>query len=63
MAKSVSSFDDLTKFIGSFGVEDSESIHIAEQFMDKNNINFDADGNFDAINVDYSAEKKSLVKC
>jgi hypothetical protein len=63
MAKSVKSFDELMTFIRSFGVEDSESIHIAEEFMDKNNINFDADGNFDAINVDLSADKKTLIKC
>jgi hypothetical protein len=63
MAKKVSSFDELTTFIRSFGVEDSESIHIAEQFMDKNSINFDADGNFDAMDVDYQADKKTLVKC
>jgi hypothetical protein len=63
MAKSVSSFDELTAFIRSFGVEDSESIHIAEAFMDKNNISFDADGNFDAINVDLSPDKKTLSKC
>jgi hypothetical protein len=63
MAKKISSFDELTTFIRSFGVEDSESIHIAEEFMDKNNISFDADGNFDPIDVDYSADKKSLSKC
>ncbi len=63
MAKKVSSFDEITTFIRTFGVEDSESIHIAEEFMDKNNISFDADGNFEAINVDYQADKKTLVKC
>jgi hypothetical protein len=62
MAKTVSSFDELTSYIRSFGVEDTESIHIAEEFMDKNNISFDADGNFDAINVDYAADKKTLTR-
>ncbi|MBN2531572.1 MAG: hypothetical protein JXB88_01705 [Spirochaetales bacterium] len=63
MGKTVTSFDELTSFIQSFGIEETESIHIAENFMDKNNINFDADGNFDAINVDFAADTKVVNKC
>jgi hypothetical protein len=63
MAKSVSSFDELTAFLQSNGIEETESIHIAEQFMDKNAIDFDADGKFAPINVDFSKDSKSLTKC
>lgn len=63
MGKTVASFDELTGFIQSFGIEETESIHIAEAFMDKNNIDFDADGNFDAINVDFSKDSKAVSKC
>jgi hypothetical protein len=63
MAKSVSSFDELTAFIQTNGIEETESIHIAEEFMDKNNIDFDADGKFAAINVDFKKDSKSLTKC
>ncbi|MBN1410547.1 MAG: hypothetical protein JW969_06855 [Spirochaetales bacterium] len=63
MAKSVSSFDELTSFIQSFGIEETESIHIAEQFMDANNIDFDADGKFAPINVDFSKDAKTINKC
>ena len=63
MGKTVASFDELTGFIQSFGIEETESIHIAENFMDKNNIDFDVDGNFDAINVDFSADSKAVNKC
>jgi hypothetical protein len=63
MAKTVTSFDELTSFIKSFGIDETESIHIAEAFMDKNSINFDADGNFDAIDVDFVADTKVVNKC
>ena len=63
MAKKVTSFDELTAYIQSFGIEETEAIHIAEAFMDKNNIAFDADGNFDAIDVDFSQGDKSVSKC
>ena len=63
MGKTVATFDELTGYIQSFGVEETESIHIAENFMDKNKIDFDADGNFDAIDVDYSADAKAVSKC
>jgi len=63
MAKTVASFGELTSFIQSFGIEETESIHIAESFMDKNSIDFDADGNFDSINVDFSPDTKVVSKC
>lgn len=63
MGKTVASFDELTGFIQSFGIDETESIHIAEAFMDKNKIDFDADGNFDAIDVDFAADTKVVNKC
>ena len=63
MGKTVASFTELTDFIQSFGIEETESIHIAEEFMDKNSIQFDADGNFDAINVDFAKDAKAVIKC
>ena len=63
MGKTVASFSELTSFIQSFGIEETESIYIAESFMDKNSIEFDADGNFDAINVDFSPNTKVVNKC
>ncbi|MBN1696277.1 MAG: hypothetical protein JW881_02080 [Spirochaetales bacterium] len=63
MPQKVSSFDELSAFIISFGVEETEAIHIAEEFMDKNNIEFDADGNFSALNVEFSKEKKAVTTC
>jgi len=63
MAKIVSSFDELTTYIKSFGIEETDAIHIAEEFMDKNDIDFDVDGNFDAIDVDFSKEGKTISKC
>jgi hypothetical protein len=60
MAQKVSSFDELTAYVMSVGVE---AIHIAEEFMDKNSIEFDADGNFNALNVEFSKEKKAVITC
>ena len=63
MGKAVASFDELSSFIQSFGIDETEAIHIAEEFMDKNSIDFDADGKFDPINVDFSADSKAVSKC
>jgi hypothetical protein len=63
MAQKVSSFDELAAFIMSFGIEETEAIHIAEEFMDKNNIEFDADGNFSAFNVDFYNNGPQKTSC
>lgn len=62
MAQKVASFNELTQFIQSFGIEETESIHIAETFMDANNIDFDGDGNFAPLDVDFSKDNKAVSK-
>jgi hypothetical protein len=62
MAKSVSSFNQLVEFIQTFGIDSENAIPIAENFMGNSNIDFDIDGNFPPINVDFSAADKSLKK-
>ena len=63
MAKSVSSFNQLVEFVQSFGIDSESAIPIAENFMGSANLDFDADGNFPAINVDFSPDDKTLKKC
>ena len=43
MPKNVSSFKELEEYVQSFGIDETEAIHIAESFMDKNKIDFDVD--------------------
>ncbi|MBN1799539.1 MAG: hypothetical protein JW822_13270 [Spirochaetales bacterium] len=62
MPKKVSSFQELAAYVQSCGVEETDAIHIAETFMDKNKINFDADGNFSAVDVDFSKDNKEIKK-
>jgi hypothetical protein len=62
MAKEVASFNDLVAFLISCQVEDSDAVHIAEHFMDTQKIDFDADGNFTKLNIEYDAGSKTLVK-
>ena len=62
MPKKVSSFNELVAYVQSLGMEETEAIHIAETFMDKNKIDFDADGNFSALDVDFVKDSKELKK-
>ena len=62
MAKQVANFTEIVAFLTSLNVEESAAIHIAEQFMDANKIQFDADGNFSAINIDFNAGSQTLTK-
>jgi hypothetical protein len=62
MAKEVASFNDLVAYLISCKIEDSDAVHIAEHFMDSQQIQFDADGNFPAVNIDYDPGSKSVVK-
>jgi hypothetical protein len=62
MPKNVSSFKELEEYVQSFGLDETEAIHIAENFMDKNKIEFDADGRFSALDVDFSNDSKELKK-
>ncbi len=60
--KNVSSFKGLEEYVQSFGIDETEAIHIAESFMDKNKIDFDADGKFRALDVDFLKDSKELKK-
>ena len=62
MAKQVASFNEIVAYLTQSGVEESEAIHIAESFMDSNKINFDADGNFDPITIEFNSSAKSLSR-
>ncbi|MBN2353448.1 MAG: hypothetical protein JXD23_12815 [Spirochaetales bacterium] len=62
MAKQVASFNDLVAYLISCKIEDSDAVHIAERFMDTQKIDFDADGNFAALDVEYDAGSKTVVK-
>jgi hypothetical protein len=62
MSKKVGSFKELAEFVQSFGIGESEAIHIAESFMDKNKIDFDADGNFTPLDVDFSKDSNEITK-
>ncbi len=62
MAKEVSSFNDLVAYLISCKIEDSDAIHIAEHFMDTQQIQFDADGNFSTLNVEYDSGSKTVVR-
>jgi hypothetical protein len=62
MAKQVANFSEMVSYLTSLNVEESEAIHIAESFMDAQKIQFDADGNFTAISIDYNASSKAISK-
>ena len=62
MAQSCSSFQQLIDFLGTKGIETEKAVPIAEQFMGVVNVEFDADGNFTAMSVDYDAGSNSLKK-
>jgi hypothetical protein len=62
MAQVVSSFQQLVDFLSAKGIESEKAIHIAEEFMGVVNVDFDADGNFAAMNVDFDAATGKLKK-
>ena len=62
MAQSCSSFQQLIDFLGTKGIETEKAVPIAEQFMGVVNVEFDADGNFAAMAVDFDAGSNSLKK-
>jgi hypothetical protein len=62
MAKEVANFNDLVAYLISCKIEDSDAIHIAEHFMDSQQVQFDADGNFASVNVEYDPGSKTVVK-
>lgn len=62
MAKQVASFQQLVDFLGTLGVDSEQAVPIAENFMGEINIDFDADGNFAPIQVDYLAADHQLKR-
>jgi hypothetical protein len=62
MAQSCSSFQQLIDFLGTKGIETEKAVPIAEQFMGVINVEFDADGNFTAMAVDFDAGSNALKK-
>ena len=62
MAKEVADFNAIVAYLVSEKIEESEAIHIAEQFMDSQKIQFDADGKFDPISVNFDAGGKKLTR-
>jgi len=62
MAQTCSSFQQLVDFLGTKGIENEKAVPIAEQFMGVVNVEFDADGNFAAMAVDFDSGSSSLKK-
>lgn len=62
VAKQVANFTEIVSYLTGSGVEESEAIHIAEGFMDSQKIQFDADGNFDPISIDFNPSSKSIAR-
>ncbi len=62
MAQTCSSFQQLVDFLGTKGIETEKAVPIAEQFMGMVNVEFDADGNFAAMSVDFDSGSNSLKK-
>lgn len=62
MAPTLSSFQQLVDFLGTKGIDTEAAVPIAERFMEAVNVDFDADGNFAPMAVDYDAGSSSLKK-
>jgi hypothetical protein len=62
MAQTLSSFQQLVDFLGTKGLESEKAVPVAERFMGAVNVDFDADGNFAPMAVDYDAGSGELKK-
>jgi hypothetical protein len=62
LAQTLSSFQQLVDFLGTHGLDSESAVPIAERFMEAVNVDFDADGNFAPMAVDYDAGGKALKK-
>lgn len=54
MAQTCASFQQLVDFLATKGLETEKAVPVAERFMEATNVDFDADGNFAAMNVDFN---------
>jgi len=57
MAQTFSSFQQLVDFLGTKGIDSENAVPVAERFMEVVNVDFDADGNFAAMTVDYNGSE------
>jgi len=62
LAQTLSSFQQLVDFLGTQGFDNEGAVPIAERFMEVVNVDFDADGNFAPMAVDFDGPSKSLKK-
>jgi hypothetical protein len=62
MAQVVSSFQQIVDFLCAKGFENEKAVPIAEEFMGVVQVDFDADGNFAAMNVDFDAAAGKLKR-
>lgn len=54
MAQTCASFQQLVDYLGTQGLDSEQAVPVAERFMEAVNIDFDADGNFAPLAVDYA---------
>jgi len=52
----------LVDFLGTQGLDSESAVPIAERFMEAVNMDFDADGNFAPLSVDYDLAARALKK-
>lgn len=62
MAQVVSSFQQIVDFLCAKGFENEKAVPIAEEFMGVVQVDFDADGNFAAMKVDFDAAAGKLKR-
>ena len=62
MAQTLSSFQQLVDFLGTQGLDSENAVPVAEKFMEAVNVDFDADGNFAPMAVDYDPAARALKK-
>jgi len=52
----------LVDFLGTKGLDNENAVPVAERFMEAVNVDFDADGNFAPMEVDYDPAAGALKK-
>jgi len=62
MAQTLSSFQQLVDFLATQGLDSEKDVPIAEKFMEVVNVDFDADGNFAPLSVDFDAAAGALKR-
>lgn len=53
MAQTCSSFQQLVDYLAKLGLDNENAVPVAERFMEVCGVDFDADGNFAPLQVDY----------